>query len=124
MHPAAMRLANDPAKLPDQGNNGVARPREALIDARAVHDAQPSGGGNGVGGVGGNDAKLTLRPRQGGLDVEPRLPAVLQAVKRAYARIGYPRGGWQRVAHGLFPDGSLAWRIAAGGGCGKHPWPD
>ena len=40
VHPAAMRLADDPAELPDQRHDGVAGAGEALVDAGAVHQVK------------------------------------------------------------------------------------
>ena len=41
MHPAAMRLADDAAELPDQRHERVAGAREAFVDARAVQQLEP-----------------------------------------------------------------------------------
>ena len=41
MHPAAMRLADDAAELPDQRHERVAGAGEALVDARAVQQLEP-----------------------------------------------------------------------------------
>ena len=65
---------------------------------RAVHQRELGLGGDRLGRRAGDDAELGLGARQRDLDVEPGLPAVLQAVERAQAGIGDARGGGQRIA--------------------------
>ena len=100
MHPAAMRLADDAAELPDQRHERVAGAGEAFVDARPVHQLQPGLGGDGLGRVGRDDAELGLGARQGGLDIEPRLPAVLQSIEGADAGIRHAGRGRESVAGG------------------------
>ena len=40
VHPAAMRLADDAAELPDQRHERVAGAGEALVDAGAIHQLE------------------------------------------------------------------------------------
>ena len=100
MHPAAMRLADDTAQLPDQRHQRMARAGEALVDARAIHQLQPGLHRNRVGRLAGNDAEFRLGDRQGRLDIQPSLPAVFQTIQRPDTRIGHSSGRRQRIAHG------------------------
>ena len=109
VHPAAVRLADDAAELPHQRHERVAGAREALVDARAVHQLQPRLRGDRLGRFGRNDAEFGLRAGQRDLDVEPGLPAVLQPIERADAGVGDARGGREGVAgggHGGAPSGN------------------
>ena len=87
---------------------------ETLVDAGAVHVFQPGRPGDGLGRVSRDDAEFGLRLSQSDLDIQPGLPAVFQAIKRADAGIRHPRGGGQCVAHGVMaPGGFLRRKIAA-----------
>jgi hypothetical protein len=99
VHPAAVRLAHDAAELPDQRHDGVAGAGESLVDPGTVHEVQPGFRGDHLGRRGGNDPQVRLRPGQRDLDVEPGLPAVLQSIERADARIRDSGGGRECVAH-------------------------
>ena len=101
MHPAAMRLADDPRQLPHQRHDRMAGAGETLIDALAVEAAELCGAGDRLGGFLGDDAELGLGTGQRDLDIEPGLPAVLLLVEGADAGIGNPRGGRQFVAHAV-----------------------
>jgi len=99
MDPAAVRLADDAAELPHQRHQGVAGAGETFVDLFAVHQLEPRLGRDRLGRRRRNDAELGLGAGQRHLDVEPGLPAVLQAVERAHPRIGDAARGGQRVAH-------------------------
>jgi hypothetical protein len=99
MHPAAMRLADDPRQFPDQRHNRVAGAREAFVDALAVEQFEACRARDRLGGLLRDDVELGLGARQRRLDIKPGLPTVLLLVKRADAGIGNPRGGRQFVAH-------------------------
>src|ERR1041384_1432541 len=88
MHPAAMRLANDPCQLPDQWHDRVAGARKTLVDALAVEAVEARCQCDRVGGLLRDDFELGLGARQRDLDIEPGLPAVLLAVEGADAGIG------------------------------------
>ena len=100
MHPAAVRLADDAAEFPDQRHERVAGAGEAFVDARAVHQLEPRLGGDRLGRLGRDDAELGLGAGQRGLDIEPGLPAVLQAIEGADAGIGHAGRGREGVAGG------------------------
>ena len=100
MHPAAMRFADDAAEFPDQRDDGVAGAGEAFVDARAIHQLEPGLGGDRLGGVSWDDAELGLGAGQGGLDIEPGLPAVLQSIEGADAGVGDAGRGRESVAIG------------------------
>ena len=100
MHPAAMRLADDAAQLPDQRDDRVTGAGETFVDARPVHQLQPCLGGDGIGRFSRNDAEFCLGAGQGGLDIEPRLPAVLQSIEGADAGVRYAGRGREGVAGG------------------------
>ncbi len=91
--PAAVRVADDAAEFPDQGDDGVAGAGEAFVDAGAVHVVQARGTGDGFGGSGWDDAELGLGAGQRDLHVEPGLPAVFQAIEGADAGVGDAGGG-------------------------------
>ena len=93
MHPAAMRLADNPAQLPDQRHDGVAGARETFVEPGAVHQVVMRRLYDGRGGFVGDDAEFGLRLGQRRLDIEPGLPAVLQPIKRANAGVGDAGGG-------------------------------
>ena len=100
MHPAAMLFTHHAAEFPDQRHDGVAGAGEAFIDAGAIQQFQASGVGDRLGSLVRNDAKTRLGARQSDLDVEPRLPAILQAIQCSDAGIGNTGGGRQNVTHG------------------------
>ena len=66
------------AQFPHQGNDGVRRAREGLVDARAIHPLESRRPRYRLDGVSGNDAQFGLCPCESHLDIEPGLPAVLQ----------------------------------------------
>ena len=77
MHPTAMRLADHAAELPDQGHEGVARAREAFVDARAIQQLYPGRARDRRGGLIWDDAEFGLCLGQRNFNVKPGLPAVL-----------------------------------------------
>ena len=89
-----MRLADHAAELPDQRHDGVAGAREAFVDARAIEQLQSGSPRDRLGRIVRNDAQLRLRPGERDLDVEPGLPAVLQAIQCADAGIRHARCSW------------------------------
>ena len=99
VHPAAMLLADDARQFPDQRYDGVAGAGQALVDARAIQEFQPRGAGDCFGGVRRDDADFGLRAGQRDLHIEPGLPAVLQPIQRADARIRDACGRRQLIAH-------------------------
>ena len=100
MHPAAMRFADDAAEFPDQRHDRVAGAGEAFVDARPVHQLELRLGRDRLGRVGRDDAQFCLGAGQRGLDVEPRLPAVLQAIESTDAGIRYAGRCREGVAGG------------------------
>ena len=114
MHPAAMRLADDAAELPDQRHQRMAGAGEAFVDALAVHQLELRICSNRLRGLGGDDAELGLGVGEGGLDVEPGLPAVLQPIERAHAGIGDAGCGRKSVGHGPSLIGGPDWRLGGG----------
>ena len=99
MHPAAMRLADDPAEFPDQRHDRVAGAGEALVDAGAVEEFEMRRPRDRLGRRLRDDAELGLRLGQCRLDIEPGLPAVFLAIERADAGSDDARGGRQFIAH-------------------------
>ena len=98
VHPAAVRFAHDAAEFPDQGDDRVAGPGESFVEAPPVHQLEPRLRGDRLGRFGRNDTQFGLRASQGGLDIEPRLPAVFQSIQGANAGVGNAGRGRQGVA--------------------------
>ena len=119
-------------QLPHQRHDRVPGAGKPLVDPRPIQQFQPRRPGDRLRGVGWNNAQLRLRPCQRDLDVEPRLPAVLQPVQGPDAGIRNAGRGWQLIAHGRslpvtgwiaaypwarqFPSGSLAVKTRLMGG--------
>src|SRR5207248_4920826 len=119
MHPAAMRLADDPAQFPDQWHDRVAGAGETLVDTGAVEQVEPGGAHDRLGRFGRDDAELGLGAGQCRLDIEPGLPAVFQLVEGADAGVGDARGGRQFVAHNAFSSAGAASISRMSGRCSR-----
>ena len=94
-----MLLPGDTAELPNQRHDGVSGPREALIQAGAVHQAVMCRLGDCLGRRCRNDPEFGLRLRQRGFHIQPGLPAVFQLIQRPNAGVGDAGGGGECVAH-------------------------
>ena len=101
MHPPAVRVADDPAELPDQWHDGVAGAREPLVDPRPVEQFEPSRARDRFGSGPWDDAELALRLGKRRLHVEPGLPPVFLAVEFAYARVRNASRSREFIGHGV-----------------------
>jgi len=97
-----MLLTGDARQFPHQRHDCVPGARKTLVEASAVKKLVMRGFGNRVGCLLGDDPEFGLRVGERGFDVEPGLPAVLQPIEGADARVGDARGGGQFVAHDAF----------------------
>src|SRR5262249_45827407 len=76
--------------------------RKTLVEPRAVQKLVMRGFGNRVGRLLWDDPEFGLSFGERGFDIEPGLPAILQPLEGADARVGDARGSRQFIAHGAF----------------------